>query len=102
RPVEVPIESMIAAELAAAGSLSTRWFHGFDFGKTGQRGAEGTRSANAEPPAQVSARTTTAMAAARALTWSASAEACPFRTLEAGTRRPPPRCEPIEETRTRG
>src|SRR5262245_65329904 len=48
RPVETPIEAMIAAELRATGSLSTRRFHGFDFGKTVQRGAPGTRSASAD------------------------------------------------------
>src|ERR1044072_7453563 len=48
RPVEAPIELTIAAEFAATGSLSTRWFHGFDFGKTGHLGAAGTRSAPAD------------------------------------------------------
>src|SRR2546423_14725889 len=42
---------MIAAEFCATGSLSTLRFHGFDFGKTGQRGAVGRRSAWAAPPA---------------------------------------------------
>ena len=36
-----PIERTISSEFAATGSASTRWFHGFDFGKTGQRGADG-------------------------------------------------------------
>src|SRR5919199_886098 len=40
---------MNVAESCATGSLSTRRFHGLDFGKTGQRGAAGTRSALAEP-----------------------------------------------------
>ena len=40
-PVSVPIEPMIAAEFWATGSLSTRRFHGFVFGKTGQRGGGG-------------------------------------------------------------
>src|SRR5947207_11723994 len=31
-----PIERIIAAELGATGSLSTRWFHGFVAGKIGQ------------------------------------------------------------------
>src|SRR6185503_20112259 len=31
-----PIERTISSELAATGSESTRWFHAFDFGKTGQ------------------------------------------------------------------
>src|SRR4029453_5801163 len=48
RPVETPIEAMIAAELRATGSLSTRRFHGFDFGKTAQRGAPGRPSASAD------------------------------------------------------
>jgi hypothetical protein len=29
-----PIEATIAAELAATGSWSTRWFHGLEAGKT--------------------------------------------------------------------
>src|SRR5512132_1149629 len=48
RPVETPIVAMIAAELRATGSVSTRRFQGFDFGNTVQRGAPGTRSASAE------------------------------------------------------
>ena len=40
-----PIEAMIAAELAATGRRSTRRFHGFVFGKTGQRLALGRRRA---------------------------------------------------------
>ena len=31
-----PIERTISSELPATGSESTRWFQGFDFGKTGQ------------------------------------------------------------------
>src|SRR4029453_14256746 len=46
-----PIERTISSEFAAAGSESTRWFHGFDFGKTGQRGADGIfRALAVEPP----------------------------------------------------
>src|SRR4029450_514965 len=37
-----PIERTISSEFAATGNESTRWFHGFDFGKTGQRGADGS------------------------------------------------------------
>src|SRR5262245_10931629 len=48
-----PIERTISSEYAATGNESTRWFHGFDFGKTGQRGAEGIFSALAvEPPSK--------------------------------------------------
>src|SRR5215217_7344415 len=36
-----PIERTISSELAATGNASTRWFQAFDFGKTGQRGADG-------------------------------------------------------------
>src|SRR4026207_1665764 len=32
-----PIERTISSEFAATGSVSTRWFHGLDLGKTGQR-----------------------------------------------------------------
>src|SRR6266511_3344631 len=45
RPVPPPIEEMISEELHATGRRSARWFHGFVFGKTGQRGAAGRRSA---------------------------------------------------------
>src|SRR5262245_47287122 len=46
-----PIERTISFEFAATGSVSTRWFQGLDFGKTGQRGADGILSALAvEPP----------------------------------------------------
>src|SRR6476619_1758298 len=48
-----PIERTISSELAATGSVSTRWFHAFDFGKTGHRGADGIFSACAvEPPSR--------------------------------------------------
>ena len=57
KPVLAPIEEMTAAEFFAMGRRSTRWFHGFDFGKTGQRGAAGTRSALAAPPAAASTAT---------------------------------------------
>src|SRR5438105_7663333 len=36
-----PIERIIAAEFGATGSLSTRWFHGFEAGKTGQPAISG-------------------------------------------------------------
>src|SRR5512133_745977 len=92
---------MIAAELRATGSRSTRRFHGLVLGKTVQRGAPGTRSACAEPPAQATATIATAAAAtARTLTPALSARTCPCRTPGAGTRIPPPRGEPIEELRT--
>ena len=52
RPVQTPIEAMIAAELRATGSLSTRRFQGLVLGKTVHFGAPGTRSASAEPPAR--------------------------------------------------
>src|SRR6266540_2601212 len=55
RPVPAPIEEMISAELPATGSVSTRWFQGFVFGKTGQRGAAGRRSAWADEPPSASA-----------------------------------------------
>ena len=46
-----PIERTISSEFAATGSVSTRWFHGLDFGNTGQRGADGIFNALAvEPP----------------------------------------------------
>src|SRR5436305_14680319 len=48
RPVEVPIEAMIAAESAATGSRSTRRFHGFEAGKAGQPASFG--GAGAEAP----------------------------------------------------
>jgi hypothetical protein len=51
---------MIASELAATGSRSTRRFHTFDFGKIEQRGAEGCRSASAGLPPTRSAMTITA------------------------------------------
>src|SRR4051794_15092926 len=35
--VVAPIEATIAAESAATGSASTRWFHGFEAGDTGER-----------------------------------------------------------------
>src|SRR3954447_6243299 len=37
-----PIERTTSSELAATGNVSTRWFQAFDFGKTGQRGADGS------------------------------------------------------------
>jgi hypothetical protein len=43
--VPTPIEAMIAAELRATGSLSTRLFQGLLAGKTAHFGAAGTRSA---------------------------------------------------------
>src|SRR5437763_9711171 len=45
---------MIAPELAATGSLSTRWFHGFDFGKIEQCGALGSGRACADAPVSAS------------------------------------------------
>src|SRR6476659_9501892 len=46
-----PIERTISSEFAATGSESTRWFHGLDLGKTGQRGADGIlRALAVEPP----------------------------------------------------
>src|SRR5579864_9644305 len=48
-PVVSPIDWIIAAEFAATGSLSTRWFHAFVAGKIGHFGAPGTRSAYAAP-----------------------------------------------------
>ena len=45
KPVSAPIERMIASESGATGSVSTRLFHAFVFGKIAQRGALGTRSA---------------------------------------------------------
>src|SRR4029077_3499729 len=46
-----PIEWTISSEFAATGSVSTRWFHGFDLGNTGQRGADGIfRALAVEPP----------------------------------------------------
>ena len=48
-----PIERTISSELAATGSVSTLWFHGLDFGKTGQRGAAGIlRALAVEPPSR--------------------------------------------------
>src|SRR5436190_7945751 len=48
-----PIERTISSEFAAAGRESTRWFHGFDFGKTEQRGADGIfRALAVEPPSR--------------------------------------------------
>src|SRR5438093_1091693 len=48
-----PIEPTISSEFAATGSVSTRWFHAFDFGKTGQRGVDGIFKALAvEPPSR--------------------------------------------------
>src|SRR5205823_15079365 len=73
RPVEAPIEAMTAAELDATGSLSTRRFHGFDFGKTGQRGAAGTRSAWAAPPVAATSATTAQTRTRRAFMTALSA-----------------------------
>src|SRR2546430_12819623 len=56
-PTSVPIEAMIWAEFAATGTLSTRWFHGFVAGKSGQPPIVG---AGAAAPAS---RATKAMAA---------------------------------------
>src|SRR3954451_24716189 len=62
-PAETPIEATTASELAATGSVSTRSFHGFDAGNTGQRFAPGRRSACAAP----TATSATANAAASAM-----------------------------------
>ena len=51
RPVPAPIDPMIAAESGATGRRSTRRFHGFEAGKTGQpasRGSRRRRSSRAE------------------------------------------------------
>src|SRR6266511_5463788 len=66
---------MIWLEFADTGSLSTRRFQGLFFGKIGQPGACGSRSAAAEPPA-TSASTNVSAAGYRwdrrptALAWS--------------------------------
>src|SRR5581483_11796288 len=52
-----PIERMISAEFAATGRSSTRWFHGFDAGKTGQPAIVGCCC---PPPAPVTRATTAA------------------------------------------
>src|SRR5579862_2852930 len=68
-----PIEAISWAEFAATGSLSTRWFHGLFAGKTGQRGAAGSRSARAVEPA--SRATARAAATARVLLMALSSAA---------------------------
>src|SRR5581483_3447988 len=52
RPVSRPIEAISCAEFAATGSLSTRWFHGFDAGKTGQPAIVGEPAAPPPPSAR--------------------------------------------------
>ena len=59
--MEAPgVAASIRAESAATGSRSTRWFHAFEAGKTGHRGAAGRRAPTA--PAQ-----STSMAATTAV-----------------------------------
>src|SRR5581483_11835474 len=55
RPVPAPIDWISCAEFAATGSASTRWFHALSDGKTGHRGAAGTRSADADAAPRSSA-----------------------------------------------
>src|SRR3954447_17721936 len=63
-PRSRPIEEMTASEFAATGSASTRWFHGFDAGKTEHFGAPGSGAAE-DTPARTASSEASASGTAR-------------------------------------